>query len=73
MLLGNNLLLYCALPFGPLFVSFIIAIRVCPKYPELGQCILYHVALHRRKKGEGRLNNLSTDAQTATKDKTFSA
>lgn len=37
-------MLYCALE---LFVSYLIAALVCPKYPELGHCILYHVTRQR--------------------------
>lgn len=56
VLLGNNLLLYCALPFGPLFVSFIIAIRVCPKYPRTGTVYSLSCGSPQKKKrgGEGR-------------------
>lgn len=62
-------MLYCTLAFAPLFVSHLIAALVCPKYPEIGHCFLYAVTRQRIKKP----HNLSTDAQTATKDKTFSA
>ncbi len=63
--------MYGAPAFAPLFVSCLIATLVCPKYPERGYCILHHVTRQRIKKKT--LKNSSTDAQTAAKDKTFSA
>lgn len=45
-----NLLLYSTQACAPLFVPSLIATLVCPKYPELGYCILYHVTRQRIKK-----------------------